>query len=266
MAAITPDLNVRLKSAEEIERLIAVGQASSEVLALLLDAVTPGVTGLEIEAYACELISERGYRPTFKEVPGYHYATCINVNDIIAHGIPSSYRFEEGDIVGIDVALTSLEGLVTDTAWSLLIGEGSPEAVSLIEGGQEALRNALTQCQIGKTTGDIGAAIGQVCEQRGFGTIEYLSGHGVGYQMHEDPPVPNFGTAGSGYPLAVGLVIAVEPMLTTGSGDILILDDEWSVVTADGRPSSLFELSLAITADGPRILTPAPRPLDLSGI
>jgi methionyl aminopeptidase len=253
-------MNVRLKTPGEIDALEEVGAAATEVLALLLHEVKPGVTGKQIDAYADVLIAERGYKPTFKDVPGYEWATCINLNDIIAHGVPTTEPFQEGDLIGIDVALTSKDGLVTDTAWSVLLGDSSEEAKSLMDGGQLALRLALEECVVGKTTGDIGAVIGEVSTARGFGCIQYLSGHGTGYEMHEDPPVPNFGERGKGYPLVDGLVIAIEPMLTTGSGEIALLEDGWSVVTADANLSSLFEMSVAITSSGLRILTPPPRP------
>lgn len=252
--------NVRLKSAAEIARLAEIGEAASEVLSLLCDAVAPGVSAAEIDGYADELIAARGYQPTFKGVPGYRHATCINVNDCVAHGIPGSYRFETGDLVGIDVALSSAEGLCTDTAWTVLIGEPYPEAERLLRGTQEALKEALALTRAGATTADLGEAIAEVAERYDLHAVQHLSGHGTGYELHEDPVVPNHRLASAGVRLEEGLVLAVEPMFTTGSGQIIILDDRWSVVTADGKLSALFELSVALTADGLQILTPPPRP------
>lgn len=254
-------VGVRLKSAAEIERLAEIGVAAGEVLSLLLDAVEIGVSGAEIDAYADELIAASGYLPTFKSVRNYRHAICINMNDVVAHGVPNGYRFAEGDLVGVDVALTSTEGLVADTAWTVLLGEGYDEAKRLQDGGLSALARALAVCKPGGTTGDIGHAVASAAEEQGLSIIRDLAGHGTGYDLHEDPVVYNAGTPGTGHPLEEGLVIAIEPMLTTGSGAVITLDDHWSIVTDDGRLSSLYELTVAITKSGLRVLTPPPRPL-----
>jgi methionyl aminopeptidase len=256
--------DVKLKSPNEIERLAEIGAAAGEVLSLLLDAVDVGVTGSEVDTYADELIAARGFLPTFKRVRDYTHATCINMNDVVAHGVPTGYRFEEGDLIGIDVALTSAEGLVADTAWTVLLGEPYDEAERLQEGGLLGLARALAACTPGAMTGDIGHAVATAAKEHGLAVVRDLAGHGTGYALHEDPVVYNLGSPGEGYPLQEGLVIAIEPMLTTGSGAVVTLDDCWSIVTEDGRLSSLYELTVAITESGLRILTPPPRPLPLN--
>ncbi len=218
-------------------------------------AVEPGVSTEEINRIAHNFIVKSGAIPTFKGYSGYPAATCISINDEVIHGIPSKKRIiRAGDIVSIDVGAT-FNGYVGDNAATFAAGDISPEAQRLCDTTRESLYEGIKAAVAGGRIGDIGSTIQRYCEERGFSVVREYTGHGVGKQMHEDPSVPNFGTPGRGVRLLPGMTIAIEPMINMGGAGIRQLPDGWTIKTKDGSLSAHFEHTVAITADGPVILT-----------
>ncbi len=218
-------------------------------------AVEPGITTEEINRIAHNFIVKSGAIPTFKGYNGYPAAACISINDEVIHGIPSKKRIvRAGDIVSIDVGAT-LNGYVGDNAATFAAGDISPEAQRLCDTTRESLYEGIKAAVAGGRIGDIGSTIQRYCEERGFSVVREFTGHGVGKQMHEDPSVPNFGTPGRGVRLLPGMTIAIEPMINMGGAGIRQLPDGWTIKTKDGSLSAHFEHTVAITADGPVILT-----------
>jgi methionyl aminopeptidase len=244
------------KSAGEIERMAGAGAVVAETLELIGEHLRPGVTTAELDRLAEEHIRARGGSPTFKGYRGYPASICASPNEMIVHGIPGPYRLEEGDILSIDVGVT-LEGFVADSAYTFPVGDISPEAERLLEACQAALAAAIEQARAGNRLSDISYAVQRVTEEAGFSVVRALVGHGVGRTMHEDPQIPNFGPPGRGPTLTPGMTLAIEPMINAGSSEIVVLEDRWSIVTEDGSLSAHFEHTVAITDDGPRILTAA---------
>jgi methionyl aminopeptidase len=216
--------------------------------------VRPGVATEELDRIAEEFIRSEGGVPTFKGYRGYPAALCISRNDMVVHGIPGRDALAEGDVVAIDVGVT-LGGFVADSAWSYAVGEISEEAQRLLEVCEASLYAGIEQARIGNRIGDIGAAVQHVTEDAGFSVVRSLVGHGVGRDMHEEPQIPNFGSPGRGPLLAEGMTLAIEPMITAGGAEVVLLDDRWSIVTEDGSLSAHFEHTVAVTEEGPRILT-----------
>jgi methionyl aminopeptidase len=247
---------VTLKSPREIDAMNRAGQIAAGTLALVGGLVRPGVSTEELDRAAEEYIrSHPGARPSFKGLYGFPKSLCISINEEIVHGIPSKKRIlREGNIVSVDVGV-QLEGLHADTATTIPVGEISPEASRLLEVTERALYAGIEQARLGNHVGDIGHAIQQVAEEAGVGIVRELVGHGVGARMHEDPQVPNYGSPKRGPRLQPGMTIAIEPMLTTGGIATRTLSDRWTVVTADGSLSAHFEHTVAVTGNGPRILT-----------
>ena len=218
-------------------------------------AVEPGVSTEEINRIAHNFITKSGAIPTFKGYSGYPAATCISINDEVIHGIPNKKRIiKAGDIVSIDVGAT-FNGYVGDNAATFAAGDISPEAQRLCDTTRESLYEGIRMAVAGGRIGDIGSTIQRYCEERGFSVVREFTGHGVGKQMHEDPSVPNFGTPGRGVRLLPGMTIAIEPMINQGGAGIRQLPDGWTIKTKDGSLSAHFEHTVAITADGPVILT-----------
>lgn len=218
-------------------------------------AVEPGVSTEEINRIAHNFITKSGAIPTFKGYSGYPAATCISINDEVIHGIPNKKRIiKAGDIVSIDVGAT-FNGYVGDNAATFAAGDISPEAQRLCDTTRESLYEGIRMAVAGGRIGDIGSTIQRYCEERGFSVVREFTGHGVGKQMHEDPSVPNFGTPGRGVRLLPGMTIAIEPMINMGGAGIRQLPDGWTIKTRDGSLSAHFEHTVAITADGPVILT-----------
>ena len=218
-------------------------------------AVEPGISTEEINRIAHNFIVKNGAIPTFKGYNGYPAATCISINDEVIHGIPSKKRIiKAGDIVSIDVGAT-FNGYVGDNAATFAAGDISPEAQRLCDTTRESLYEGIRMAVAGGRIGDIGSTIQRYCEERGFSVVREFTGHGVGKQMHEDPSVPNFGTPGRGVRLLPGMTIAIEPMINMGGAGIRQLPDGWTIKTRDGSLSAHFEHTVAITADGPVILT-----------
>jgi methionyl aminopeptidase len=248
------------KSRHEIEKMAAAGRLVAETIAHVGEHVEPGVTTGELDRIGEAFIREHGGVPTSKGYKGFPAALCISPNAMVVHGIPGPYRVREGDVVSVDVGVT-LDGFVADSAHTFGVGEISEQAERLLEACQAALAAGIEQARIGNRVGDISAAVQQATEEAGFAVVRSLVGHGVGRSYHEDPQVPNFGEPGRGPLLAEGMTIAIEPMITAGRSDVFVHDDQWSISTQDGSLAAHFEHTVAITADGPRILTTTGVPL-----
>ena len=249
---------IRLKTAGEIEAIAEAGAIIGRLHEQFPAMIRDGVTTLELDAFAEEFIrSHPGAVPAFKGQYGFPKNICISVNEEVVHGIPRPARtLRDGDIVSIDVGVL-LDGWYADAARTFPVGEITPEAQRLLDVTEAAMYEGIRMAKAGNRLGDIGAAVQRTAESAGFGVVRDLVGHGIGRQMHEDPQVPNFGRPGQGLRLRTGLVICIEPMITAGSPEVLTLDDRWTVVTQDGGLSAHFEHTVAVLADGPRILTAA---------
>lgn len=249
---------VTLKSPREIETMARAGRIVAGTLALMRQLVRPGVSTEELDAAAEQFIrSHPGAKPSFKGLYGFPKTLCVSINDEIVHGIPSPRRvLVEGNIVSVDVGVY-LDGFHADAATTIPVGKVSPEAARLLQVTEAALTAGIAQATVGHHIGDIGHAVQQVAEAAGFGVVRELVGHGVGQRMHEDPQVPNHGQPGRGPRLLAGMTLAIEPMITQGDYSTRMLDDKWTVVTADGSLAAHFEHTVAITKDGPRVLTKA---------
>ena len=244
------------KSAQEIEGMARAGAIVADAIALVGEHLQPGVTMIELDRLAGGVIRSHGGVPTSKGYRGYPAALCISPNAMVVHGIPTDYRAREGDVISVDVGVT-VDGLVADSAYTFGVGEISDEAQRLLEVGQEALAAGIEQARAGNRVSDISHAIQTVTEAGGYSVIRSLVGHGVGRSYHEDPQIPNFGMPGRGPELLTGMTLAIEPMITAGSPEIYVHDDAWSISTVDSSLSAHFEHTVAITEEGPRILTAA---------
>jgi len=249
---------VTLKSPREIQIMARAGKIVGATLELVRNAVKPGVSTEELDALAEKFIrSHSGATPSFKGLYGFPKTLCVSINEEIVHGIPSTRRIlREGSIVSVDVGV-HLDGFHADAAITVPVGEIGPEARRLLEVTQAALAAGIEEARLGNHVGDIGHAVQSVAEAAGFGVVRELVGHGVGQRMHEDPQVPNHGQPHRGPRLQAGMTLAIEPMITAGDYSTRTLDDKWTVVTADGSLAAHFEHTVAITKDGPRILTKA---------
>ena len=217
--------------------------------------IVPGVTTDELDAAADAFIRKHGGVPTSEGYKGYPKAICISPNDIVVHGIPGAYEVAEGDLVTIDVGIT-LDGYIADSAYTFGVGEIEPEAQRLLDVAQDALAAGIAEVRVGNRVGDISHVVQTVVEGAGFSVVRSLVGHGVGRHYHEDPHIPNFGEPGRGPRLSEGMTIAIEPMITAGGSEVVVGEDGWTITTADGSLAAHFEHTVAIAADGPRILTP----------
>jgi methionyl aminopeptidase len=248
------------KSSSEIEQMAEAGTLVARTLELLRDNIRPGVTTGELDRVADDFIRSEGGVPTFEGYRGYPASICASPNDMIVHGIPGDYALGEGDILSVDVGVT-LGGFVADSAWTFPVGEISEEAERLLQVCEAALFAGIDQARPGQHVGDISAAVQAVVEESGFTVVRALVGHGVGRSMHEEPQIPNFGEPGRGPLLQQGMTLAIEPMINVGGPEIVIADDKWSILTADGTLSAHFEHTVAVTEEGPRILTLEKAPL-----
>ena len=248
------------KSAAEIEQMAEAGAVVAGAFELLGDMIRPGVTTGELDRAAEELIRSRGGVPTclgYRGVrPPFPASICASPNSMVVHGIPGELRLDEGDILSVDVGVT-LGGFVADSAYTFAVGEISDDAQRLLDAGQAALAAGIEQARAGNHVGDISAAVQRVTEEAGFSVVRTLVGHGVGRQMHEEPQIPNFGEPGRGPALSTGMTLAIEPMITAGRPEVVMEEDGWSISTADGSLSAHFEHTVAVTEEGPRILTMA---------
>ena len=245
---------IRLKTPRQLHFMRQAGNIVAEVLALLGEHIVPGATTTELDALAEAEIKKRGAVPSFKGYHGYPCTICASVNEQIVHGIPSDYRLQEGDILSIDVGAI-YKGWHGDAAVTHAVGRASAEAERVMDATQEALRRGIAAAVPDNHLGDIGFAIQSWVEAQGLAVIRDFVGHGIGKVMHEAPQVPNFGEAGSGVKLRPGMTIAIEPMVSVGDWRVKVLDDGWTAVTADGSLSAHYEHSIAITSEGPEILT-----------
>jgi methionyl aminopeptidase len=249
---------ITLKSAREIEIMARAGRIVAGTLDLMREIVRPGMTTEDLDVAAEEYIrGHDGAVPSFKGLYGFPKTLCISIDEEIVHGIPSPRRvLAQGSIVSVDVGV-HLDGFHADAAITVPVGEIGPEARRLLEVTQAALAAGIEEARLGNHVGDIGYAVQSVAEAAGFGVVRELVGHGVGQRMHEDPQVPNHGQPHRGPRLQAGMTLAIEPMITAGDYSTRTLDDKWTVVTADGSLAAHFEHTVAVTKDGPRILTKA---------
>lgn len=244
-----------LKTARELSAMREAGIISQRALKLAGKAVEPGVTTAEIDAIVRKYIEKQGAKPSFLGYCDYPASSCISVNNVVIHGIPSKKTvLKNGDIVSIDIG-AFYKGFHGDNAWTFACGDVSKEAQALMDATKESLFEGIKQAVAGNRVGDIGNAVQRYAEARSYSVVRDFVGHGVGAKLHEEPSVPNFGTAGRGVRLLPGMTIAIEPMINMGTHKVRVLDDGWTTVTADGKLSAHFEHSIAITPDGPVILT-----------
>jgi len=231
------------------------GQVTREVLELVRGLVKPGATTLDLEKAAEARCLELGAKPAFKGYHGFPCVLCTSVNNEVVHGIPSAKRvLKEGEIVSVDFG-AFVDGYCGDAAITVPVGKVDPQTARLLKATEESLLAAIAVVKPGATLGDVGYAVQKVVEAEGFSVVRDFVGHGIGVHMHEDPQVPNFGEAGQGMKLRAGMVIAIEPMVNAGKHDVMVLQDGWTAVTADGSMSAHFEHTVAVTATGARILT-----------
>jgi methionyl aminopeptidase len=242
------------KSKKEIDKMRAAGQLTGLVLQELRTLAVPGVSTIEIDRAAEKMIRDAGGLPTFKGYHGFPYSICASVNEQVVHGFPSDYKLKDGDIFSIDCGVT-LEGFVGDTATTVPVGKVNEAHRALVRVTEECLDRAIEECRPGKHLGDIGAAVQEYAEGQGYSVVREYVGHGIGRRMHEDPQIPNYGKRGQGPKIKAGYVFAVEPMINLGTHHTKVLADGWTVVTLDGKPSAHVEHTIAITEEGPEVLT-----------
>jgi methionyl aminopeptidase len=248
------------KSAQELDQMARAGTIVAETFSLLGEHIRPGTTTAELDALADEFIRSKGGVPTFLGYRGpypYPASICTSPNEVVVHGIPGDYTLAAGDILSVDVGVT-LDGYVADSAYTFPVGDIDPEAERLLEACKAALESGIQQAKSGGKLTDISHAVQRATEKAGFSVVRSLVGHGVGRDMHEDPQIPNYGEPGRGPTLAPGMTLAIEPMITAGSHEVVVRDDKWTIATADGSLSAHFEHTVAVTDEGPRILTAAP--------
>jgi methionyl aminopeptidase len=251
---VTAKRVVHIRTAREVEKI----RRSAEIVARCLEAlrgeVRAGVTTADLDARAEAFIRASGAEPTFKGYHGYPASICVSVNEEVVHGIPGSRVLTDGDVVGIDCGAT-LDGYVGDHAITVAVGAARPSDDTLMRVTRESLEHAIAAARPGNRIGDISHAVQSHVEAHGYGVVRALVGHGIGREMHEEPAVPNYGTAGRGLKLVAGMVLAIEPMVTAGDWEVETLADGWTVVTRDGSRAAHFEHTVAITADGPVVLS-----------
>lgn len=242
------------KTASEIEHMRRAGRVVAEALRVLVAAVRPGMTTRDLDAIGEREIRGRGAIPSFKGYRGFPATLCTSINHEVVHGIPGERVLKEGDLVKIDCGAV-VEGFHGDSAITVPVGEISDEAAKLVETTERALWAGIQEARAGSRVGDIGHAVQTVAEGAGFAVVREYVGHGIGRALHEEPPIPNYGQPGKGLLLEEGLVIAIEPMVNAGTFETRLLGDGWTVVTADGALSAHFEHTVAVTSEGPEVLT-----------
>lgn len=245
---------INLKSPAEIELMRKSGAILRDLLLSIEEKIKPGVTTKKLDEFAYDFIKRRGATPSFLGYGGFPASICASIDEVVVHGIPGHRRLEEGMIIGIDVGAV-LNGWQSDAARTFAVGEVSEEKRRLMDVTRESFFAGVEKFREGGRLGDISQAVQEYNESRGFSVVRDMVGHGIGRQMHEDPQVPNFGRAGHGVKLEKGLVLAIEPMVNAGTWKVKILDDEWTCVTADGKPSAHYENTVALTENGTEILT-----------
>lgn len=246
---------VVIKSSRELQQMKEACRISANALVVAGKAVEPGVSTLEIDTIVRKYIEKEGATPSFLGYGGFPASACISVNNVVIHGIPSKKQIlKEGDIVSVDVG-AFIDGFHGDNAYTFKCGKVSAEAEALLKATEESLYEGIKQAKAGNRVGDIGSAVQKYVEDRSYSVVRDFVGHGVGAKLHEDPSVPNYGTAGRGVRLIPGMTIAIEPMVCAGDYKVKVMPDKWTTVTCDGSLAAHFEHSIAITSDGPQILT-----------
>jgi methionyl aminopeptidase len=245
---------IRYKSESEIEAIRHGGRILRQALELVTRHCVPGVRTQELDQMAEQYIRDQGGKPSFKGYRGFPGSLCISVNEEVVHGIPGRRKVRQGDLVSVDCGVT-WEGFVADSATTIAVGEVEPELQKLMDVTREALYLGIDQARPGRFIRDISKAVQDHVEKHGFTVVRDLVGHGVGYSVHEEPQVPNFVGPRKGPKILPGLVIAIEPMVNVGTSDVVMLEDRWTIVTRDRLPSAHFEHTIAVTENGPRILT-----------
>jgi methionyl aminopeptidase len=243
------------KTPEEIERMAAAGTILVKTLNLVAGKVRPGITTRELDEAAEKFIRSQGAEPAFKGYRGFPGSICTSPNSMIVHGIPGAYKLARGDILSVDVGVIR-DGWVADAARTFAVGPVTPIAHKLLATTEESLLVAVEKCRAGNRLGDVSHAIQEHVEAAGLSIVRTLVGHGIGRSMHEEPQIPNFGAAGTGVQLEPGMVLAVEPMVTAGRHAVRIGDDHWAIYSQDGSLAAHFEFTIAVTENGPRVLTP----------
>ena len=242
------------KSQQEIDAMARAGRVVADTLGVLGEAIRPGVTTRELDEAAEEYIRSQGGVPTFKGYHGFPASICTSPNSMVVHGIPGQYALKDGDILSVDVGVT-LDGFVADSAYTFPVGDIEAQAQRLLDACQAALEAGIEEACAGKRVGDISAAVQRTTEAAGYSVVRSLVGHGIGRSMHEEPQIPNFGRPGRGPVLAPGMTLAIEPMITAGGPDVVVAPDRWSISTQDSSLSAHFEHTVAVTEEGPKILT-----------
>jgi methionyl aminopeptidase len=243
------------KNPHEIEKMAAAGAILVKTLNLVESKVRPGVSTAELDTAAERFIRSQGAEPAFKGYRGFPGSICASPNSMIVHGIPGPYKLGRGDILSVDVGVV-LDGWVADAARTFAVGPVTPVARKLLTTTEESLFVAVEQARAGNRLGDVSSAVQRHVEAQGFSIVRTLVGHGIGRSMHEDPQIPNYGKPGTGVPLEVGMVLAIEPMVTAGRHTVRMGDDHWAIYSQDGSLAAHFEFTVAITPEGPRVLTP----------
>lgn len=242
------------KSEEEIRCIRKAGKVVAECHEEIAKRIAPGVTTQEIDRFVERLMAERGARPAQKGYLGYPYATCASVNEVVCHGFPDTIPLQEGDVVTIDM-VADVDGWKADSAWTYSIGRPRPAAARLMDAAKQAMLRGIAECRMGRRIGDIGAAVMHSARQTGYSVVTSFAGHGIGRSIHESPEVGNGGPAGSGMRLEAGMVLTVEPILSAGASEIWLDRDGWTARTRDRSWSAQFEHTVAVTEQGPVILT-----------
>lgn len=245
---------ITIKTAGEFEKMAVAGAAVAAVHEAVREAAAPGVTTAELDRISAEVLRLHGCRSSFLGYHGFPATICASPNETIVHGIPDGYKLADGDVLSIDSGAI-FEGWHGDAAFTIAIGQVPEHVMRLIEVTESALWEGLARARAGKRLGDIGHAIEDAALPEGYGVVHEYIGHGIGRQMHEAPNVPNYGKSGKGLKLKVGMALAIEPMFNLGTADTMLLDDGWTVVTRDGQISAHFEHTVAVTKDGPLVLT-----------
>lgn len=245
-----------LKKKSEIEMMRISGKVVAHCLRAMAEAIVPGkTTPKQLDAISARIIEESGGVPSFLNYRGYPAATCLSVNDVVIHGIPTDVPLQEGDIIDLDVGVC-INGWHADAAWTYPVGTISPEAKRLLNVSKESLFQGIAKAKIGNRIGDIGAAVQKYVESNGYSVVRDLVGHGIGRTLHDEPrDVPNFGKPGTGALIKEGLTICIEPMVNAGTYEVITMPDQWTIKTKDGKLSAHFEHTIAVTRDGPDILT-----------
>jgi methionyl aminopeptidase len=242
------------KTPEQIEQMAAAGAIQARCLKMLASKCHPGVTTAELDEAADRFIAAQGAEPSFKGYRGFPGSICASPNSMVVHGIPGSYALKRGDVIALDVGVTK-DGWVADAAITVPVGPVNPDARKLLDATRGALFAGAEQVRPGNHLGDVSAAIQRHVESEGFSIIRSLVGHGIGRDMHEDPQIPNYGEPGRGPRLEPGMVLAIEPMVNAGGPNVRVGEDNWAVYSADGSLAAHYEFTVAVTEDGPRILT-----------